>query len=134
MANKSDKTISSLPSMEHTFHISVVGEDTKQMYKGDFTYRKPTLGDRAKSQVMRTRLDGDLENLDPNIQAFHSMVSILRHTLVKSPSWWIESDYGYELHDLNVVSEVYKETLRFEKEWADKVYGKDEEDKKDKSA
>jgi len=133
MSNTSKKLTTSLPSMEHTFHLSVIGETTNQMYKGDFTYRKPSIGDRAKAQVMRTRLDGDLANLDPNIQLFHSMISILRYTIQKCPVWWEETDHGYNLHDLNVVEEVYKETLKFEKEWAEKIYGEESQDKLPKS-
>lgn len=129
MIEKDESSMISLPSMEHTFHVSVMGNETKQLYKGDFTYRRPTLGDRAKSEVMRSRLNGDLATLNLDTQTFHGMIAILRYTLVKCPKWWSESDYGYELHDVNIVEEVYKAVLKFEKEWADQVYGKEETNK-----
>lgn len=115
-------TITTLPPMEHTFTIKIEGSNTKRMYEGTFTYRRPNI--RAQSEIAKTaaKLNEDLKNLEDDTKFLHSIFATLRHTLIESPQWWSESDYGYELYDVNVVLDIYKNCQTFETEWFDKVW------------
>lgn len=120
-------SIKALPPMEHTFTLeNIKGTDTGQMFSGTFTYKRPNL--RAKSEIDKTRarLDEGLANLSDDIVFMHSVLASLRHTIVKSPTWWEEVDFGYELYDSNVILEIWKQCRDFENEYTKKVYGEPE--------
>lgn len=112
-----------LPSMEHTFDITVTGQETGSTYVGRFKYRRPTLGQRGRIDVMRTRMNGDLENLDSEVKDFNLAVAHLRFTIIDSPDWWQASNGGAELYDGNVVAEVYNQAMAFEAKWKESVFG-----------
>lgn len=121
-----------LPSMEHTFNISIKGDDTGKHYDGDFTYVRPNLQKKTEISKMKVRLNGDLKTLPIEFQIFNEMSATLFHCLVKFPEWWAESNYGRDLYDVNVIEEIYKECMKFEDEWSKKVWGDKEEDIKNK--
>jgi hypothetical protein len=122
-------SITTLPSMETTFTLDVKGADTGQSYQGTFTYKRPNIGAKSKIAKLATRLNEDLANLDPDMKFVHQILAELRFTIVNSPEWWQKSDFGLELFDENVIFEIYKNCVSFEREWTDKVWGK-QEDKK----
>lgn len=119
--------IKKLPSMEHTFSVELEGKETGQKYAGTFTYKRPNL--RIKSEIAKTtaRLNEDLKNLDPDIAFMHEVLATLKHTLAPGDNapWWINSDLGFNLFDVNVILELYKETQKFEKEWFEKVWSEE---------
>jgi len=124
-------SIKALPPMEHTFHIDIKGSNTGQKWDGNFTYKRPNL--RAQSEIAKTaaRLNEDLKNIDESMAFLHNVLASLRHSIVESPEWWKQSDYGFELYDTNVVLDIYKACQEFEDEWFAKVWG-DEDKKEDK--
>jgi len=107
--------------MEHSFRINLKGEETGKIFEGDFVYKRPSI--RTDSEISKTKamLDGGM-NLDEDTQFIHKVLATLKHTIQNCPKWWEDSDFGFELYDLNVVFDVYKETQKFEKEWRDKVW------------
>ena len=117
-------SIKALPSMEHVFRVNVKGEETGKSYEGDFSYKRPNL--RVDSEIEKTKalLDGGLR-LSEEQHFIHEVLARLKHTITASPEWWAKSDYGFELYDLNVVLDIFKETKKFEKEWTDKVWAED---------
>lgn len=110
-----------LPSMEHTFELNKKGSFTGKIYQGNFTYRRLSIGSQGKSEVLRVRLNGDLTSIDPEIDRLHEMLSWLRYGLVDYPDWWRESKFGEDLHDIDIVKEIYIQITDFEKEWVKKV-------------
>lgn len=116
---------SSLPPMDTSFEIQVAGRETKINWIGKFKYKRPSLGARGRIEVMHRRLNGDQESLDREVDEFHAMVAHLRHTLVEWPTWWQESNFGLDLYDGNVVSEVHDRCMTFEASWKEKVFGGD---------
>ena len=114
-----------LPAMDHTFDITVTGQETGVTYVGRFKYRRATLGQRTRIDVMRTRLNGDLETLDSEVKEFSQAIAHLRFTIVESPDWWTASNYGSELYDGNVIAEVYNQAMDFESKWKEQVFGAD---------
>lgn len=117
--------VASLPSMEHSFSVQVKGVETGLNWVGNFKYKRPSLGARGRIDVMRANLCGDREALLPEVIEFHEMVAYLRHTLSDYPEWWKEANFGLDLYDGNVVSEVYAKAMEFEAEWKTKVFGGD---------
>ena len=118
-------SVTALPSFDHTFTVNIEGTDTKQNFTGTFTYRRPNL--RAKSEIakMTARLNEDLKNLDEDVAFLHNVLATLRYSLSPhdNAGWWKNSDYGYNLFDVNVVIDIYKECRKFEDEWFNKVWG-----------
>ncbi len=127
-------SIKSLPSMEHTFTVSIKGTDTGQMFDGTFKYKRPNI--RKNSEISRTAalLDGGIVGLDEDTRLLHEVAATLKHTLTEFPDWWEKSDFGFELHDSNVLFEIYRECMKFEKDWRDKVWTSEEPKKEDKKA
>lgn len=117
-----------LPPMNHTFLVDLEGSETKQKFTGTFTYKRPNL--RSKSQIakMAARLNEDLKNLDEDIAFLHQVLAHLYYTLEPHDNavWWKSSDNGYNLYDVNVVIEIYKECQKFEDKWFKEVWGEPE--------
>lgn len=121
-----------LPSMEHTFNVSIKCKETGKIYEGTFTYCRPNLRLKAEIAKHRIRLNGDLKTLDFDVILLNDMVSWLYSTIQKAPTWWTETNYGQDLYDISVLEEIYKACMDFEKEWYKTVYGDDsvKDDKK----
>lgn len=126
-------TSNALPKMEYEFTIDLKGEESKQKYSGTFRYKRPNL--RIATEIDKTRalLNGGITGLSTDTKDLHEILAILRHTLVEYPDWWEECDFGFELYDLNVVLDIYKETREFEADFEDKLHGEDKTAKGDES-
>ena len=122
----------SLPSMEYSFHISIIGQETKKNYEGDFLYKRLNLRDQAEAAKMRCRLNGDLTTLDMEVQVLNEMLSWLRFGLTESPDWWKGCNYGQDLYDVNIIQEIYSKVQTFEENWRKKVYSEDTKEVKKK--
>lgn len=119
----------SLPEMDFEFKVQTKGNETGKEWVGDFKYRRPTLGGRARISITRTRLNGDLENIDDaEVRQLNDALAHLRHTLTKFPQWWADSMFGMELYDGNLVSEIYNKCMDFEAEWKEKVHSGNKSD------
>lgn len=119
------KAFAKLPPMEHTFDIQVAGNESGVNWVGKFKYKRPSLGARSRIDVMRARLNGDLDNLSQDVRDFNEAVAHLRYTLEDFPDWWRDAAFGLELYDGNVISEVYNKCMDFEESWKAKVFGGD---------
>lgn len=120
-----------LPDTEHEFSIDLEGETTKTSYSGTFKSRIPNLKMRAAVLKKQEELTGGVtEDIILNNMTY--MISHLRATLVEMPDWWKNADYGYELFDLNVVSEVYKKVTDFEEDWKNLIWGPKDSDVEEK--
>ncbi len=117
--------LTKLPSMDFAFDVAIKGAETGIMWLGKFVYRRPTIGHRSRIDVMRARLNGDLETVDNDTKEFNEAISHLRWTITESPDWWKDSNFGLDLYDGNVVGEIYTKVLIFEKSWRDKVMSGD---------
>ena len=125
------KTSSSLPKNEKTFSINIVGDTTKQNWTGKFTcVCMPTLKQKSDAAILEAQLNQDMKSLDQNTVLFHRMVAQLSQRLIEAPEWWITSDGGRDLMDVNVVWEVYKGCAEAEEQWKEKVWGKEEKEEK----
>lgn len=110
---------SNLPSMEHTFQLDISGNATGTQYLGNFTFVRPTIGARSEIAKLCAKLGGEYAlTIDEDTKNMHYTLAWLRHTLTNYPSWWKDSDFGVGIYDSNVISELLKETLKFDNQWA----------------
>jgi len=103
-----------LPPQEHTFTLSVKGSQSGQTFEGSFTYARPTLGVNIQIGKTKAFITGGLP-VDADTDAVVELMATLRHTLVKYPEWWKESEFGSKLLDLIVLFELMQKCNEFEK-------------------
>lgn len=119
------KPSAKLPPMDFDFDIQITGAETGELFIGHFKYRRPSLGTRSRITAMRARMNGDLTTLDEDTQDFNHAISWLRFTLDDYPQWWSDASYGMDLHDANVVAEIYNRCMDFETKWKERVFSGD---------
>lgn len=112
-----------LPNMEHKFSIQITGEESGINWIGNFVYRRPSLRARSRIEILNKSMNGDMFTIDEDIRAYNEAISHLRHTLIETPDWWKEADFGGELYDANVVLEIMDKCMKFEASWREKVHG-----------
>ena len=110
-----------LPEFEYNFEIDVEGEETKERFKGSFVYARPCIRESSEIAKCKSRLDGGLTNLDSNVDTLHRALAKLRITLKEYPKWWEESDFGMNLYDFNIISEILKRINEFEESFVKKI-------------
>lgn len=117
-------SVTTMPSMEHTFTITIKGNRTKRVYDGTFTFSIPTLKTESDIEKTKTRLNEGL-SLNEELDFLHEMVAFLFHSLSVTPEWWKKDAARLDIHDSNVYVELYQECMKFQKDWQDKVWGDD---------
>ena len=114
-----------LPLMEHTFTMSLKGADSQRTFTGEFIYKRLNVKNRLECQKWYAQ---QIENIDDDsLMAVYNMLAVLRFGITKGPDWWDGSDKGLELYDMNVISYIFEEVMKFEQKWIDKI----KEDSKD---
>jgi hypothetical protein len=118
-----------IPPMEYEFSIiTLEGKTTKTRYTGKFKYTIPNMHQKALIGRYKAELNGGLDPfLEEDIKVLHFMISYLRFTLISYPDWWEKSNHGYDLHDFNIVDEIYNKVEQFREDWMEKVWGKSDE-------
>jgi len=126
--NKLKHLPKSIPDKNHVFSIeNVIGETTRTEYSGDFECVIPNNRTSAKIAKSKALYNGGLDaSLDQFTKNLHHMVAYCKHTIREAPEWFIESEYGYDLYDFNILEEVYGKVLKLEEEWLSSVWGKDD--------
>jgi len=110
--------------MEYEFSIETKGDITGKSFAGNFKYRIPNLKAKALAERKRAELNGGMDAMmDASVLQLHYMIAYLRFSLVETPKWWEENDYGYNLHDYNVVREVFERVEEYEQKWLKSVWG-----------
>ena len=99
------------------FSISVVGEVTSETFKGNFSSKKRLSHmDRLRADQFRREYLGPTSRGDAGQVASTIAVALsdLRVRLVDMPKWWIESNYGADLEDWNVLMAVWESAVKVE--------------------
>lgn len=117
-----------MPSMEHRFNVNIKGDESGVVFVGDFLYKRPTNTEKVLIETMRARMCSDLLNINQEIFDFNIAASHLKFTLKEFPDWWKDSDFGGNLYDQNVVSELYKKVQDFETNFKKKLTSGDPKD------
>lgn len=117
------KSASSLPSMQHLFEIDVKGEDSGQTFRGEFVYKRPSLGVKTKIDIEFAKLKKGATDLNADTNLLLYMIAFLKNTIVEAPKWFLDSNGGLDLYDAEVVTCIYLKTVEFEAEWRKSVFG-----------
>ena len=99
------------------FSISVVGEVTGETWKGNFSAKKRLSHmDRLRADQFRREYLGPTSQQDAGTVASTIAVALsdLRVRLVEMPKWWVESNYGADLEDWNVLMTVWESAQKVE--------------------
>jgi hypothetical protein len=103
--------------------INLIGNTTGQPYNGSFQV-KTLLSRREQFQADARRreiIGPNGESAMPALQGEAFMLGQLSARIVKAPDWWDRSSGGIDLKDDNVISTLFEEALRAEKEAIDEV-------------
>lgn len=117
-----------------SFSVSVIGEKTGQQWTGDFSVKTMlSHRDELRRDAIRRELLGPT-----NPQAADSFTvdatqvfADLSVRILKAPTWWTESGGGLDMHDANVVSEIYKQALAAEQDALNRIKNEAEKAKEE---
>ena len=117
-----------LPKREKTFLIDMIGEETGEVYKGEFTIMCILdMGGKHAEELEKTRLMADFANPSNGLLGISITLAKLRARIIDGPKWWENSNGGSTIMDEDVIGHLYDECLRLEKEWRENLKKKAEE-------
>ena len=129
--NDFKQLLKKLPESTNTFSLEEKGVATSIEYGGEFTAKIPNLKMHAKIAQFKKLLNGGEEaGLDVGTLNLHHQIAYLKHVLIDFPLWWKDSDYGYDLYDINVIESIYESCIKFENDWVEAAWGKKDEQTK----
>ncbi len=118
----------SIPRFSPYFELpETLGSITKEPYSGRFKSQVPNGRIQANIAKYVAFLNGGMDaTLDQATKDLHKMHSYCKFTLLECPDWFRDSDWGYDLYDLNVLEAVYNGVLGNEERWLEAIWGKKE--------
>lgn len=110
-----------LPSTQTAFDFDFTSELGKK-YDGQFTVNC-LLSMRQKHllELEKTRLLGNYVNPTDELAGIAVILANLRSRIISGPNWWEQSDGGYNLTDIDVLTVLYNKVLAAETEWRTKL-------------
>jgi hypothetical protein len=81
--------------LDFTTSFTVDWEDpeTGKKLSGTFTATRPTLGLVGQIAVIKARLNGGEDNINPQVDFMNEMIAYLQVTLIDTPTWWKPSAF-----------------------------------------
>lgn len=110
-----------LPSTQTAFDFEFTSELGKK-YDGQFTVNC-LLNMRQKHllELEKTRLLGNYPNPTDELAGIAVILANLRGRIVNGPTWWEQSDGGYNIADIDVLTALYNRVIAAEAEWRTKL-------------
>lgn len=114
-----------LPKTDITISVDVKGDTTGLRWQGEFTVvAVPTLAQRHRYELERSRLMADLKNPTPSLQAMSEVMATVNTRILKAPDWWKQAYDGIELLDHNIAVAIYDQILDAEETWREQLQTK----------
>ena len=111
-----------LPKNEKSFSFEAVGEDTGKKYEGEFTVICiPNMFQKRAIEIEKTRLQADQTNPTMNLMGLGEVLANCRVRIIEGPSWWKDSNGGFDIMDENVCVKLYDQVMAQEMLWKDEV-------------
>jgi hypothetical protein len=124
-----------LANNEYTFHFKGKGETTQEQYHGDFVVKCVLSNAEQVEAAIRTdRYNGGSKTLADGFKVFNRIIAELELRIKKAPTWWTESRGGWDLHDANIVHEVFAEVMKSQDVWTERLKEKATEAEKSAEA
>jgi len=92
----------------HTFKIDMKLPSGEE-FSGKFTIHRPTIGERINIGIIEAQRLGGLVNIDNFVSGLTHMVATLEVIVDDHPIWWKPQ----ELHDVEVINEVYNKYIEY---------------------
>lgn len=110
-----------LPETQSAFDFTFTS-DLGKKYDGQFTVNC-LLNMRQKHllELEKTRLLGNYPNPTDELAGIAVILANLRGRIVNGPTWWEQSDGGYNLTDIDVLTALYNKVIAVEAEWRNKL-------------
>ncbi len=124
----------SLPKKSPFFEIKEAkGDTTGEVYYGSFECQIPSLRTQSEISKYKAFLNGGLDaTLDKQTLNLHHMHAYCKYCVTKAPDWFVETDYGLDLYDQNILEKVYYAVLEKEENWLITIWGEPKDKKEDK--
>lgn len=114
-----------LPGNEYTFHFKGKGQTSGETYEGDFTVACVLSNAEQMEVAIRTdRYGGGSKSLPEQFKLTNRVFAELDMRVRKSPTWWKESNGGWDLHDANIVHEVFAQAMKAVDDWSERLKAK----------
>lgn len=110
-----------LPNTQSVFDFDFTS-DLGKKFDGQFTVLC-LLNMRQKHllELEKTRLLGNYPNPTDELAGISVILANLRGRIVDGPEWWKQSDGGYNIVDIDVLTALYNKVLSAEVEWRTKL-------------
>jgi hypothetical protein len=110
-----------LPSTETVFDFEFTS-DLGRKYDGRFTVRcLLNMKQKHLLELEKTRLLGSYTNPTDELAGIAVILANLRNRIIDGPPWWVQSDGGYEISDIDTLTALYNKVLTAETEWRNKL-------------
>lgn len=107
---------------EETFNLKVKGSRTQNSYEGNFTVKCIlTNGDIGTVAQKFDAYNGGSATLAQGAAILNRAYAELEVRILKSPSWFKDSDFGRELFDSNVLLEIFAKAMDAEKNYGKQI-------------
>lgn len=110
-----------LPNTQSVFDFDFTS-DLGKKFDGQFTVTC-LLNMRQKHllELEKTRLLGNYPNPTDELAGIAVILANLRGRIVNGPTWWEQSDGGYNISDIDVLTALYNKVIAAESEWRTKL-------------
>jgi len=110
-----------LPTTQSVFDFDFTSELGKK-FDGQFlVHCLLNMRQKHALELEKTRLLGNYANPTDELAGIAIILSGLRHRIISGPTWWEQSDGGYNLADIDVLTALYGKVISTETEWRTKL-------------
>lgn len=121
-----------LPNTTYSFEINATGQDTGSKYDGKFEYKRLTIGEKIKCTAWvahKLSSDQGMEDtkdvVETNVRyTYYEYLAYMRFGVVSCPQWFIDSDYGCNLEDFNIIHVIHNARSGALKDWYQQIKDK----------
>ena len=110
-----------LPSTQSAFDFNFTS-DLGKKFDGQFVVTcLLTMRQKHLLELEKTRLLGNHPNPTDELAGIAVILANLRHRIVDGPTWWTQSEGGYNISDIDTLTALYDKVLIAESEWRTKL-------------
>lgn len=110
-----------LPTTQSVFDFDFTSELGKK-YDGQFmVHCLLNMRQKHALELEKTRLLGNFASPTDELAGIAIILSNLRGRIITGPTWWEQSDGGYKLEDIDVLTALYNKVMLAETEWRTKL-------------
>lgn len=117
-------------SKETTFYFEQEDVVTGELFKGDFSVRRPTIGDQIQIQRDISRVKGDVNKLESGFETILFMLCYCKYVITNAPKWYYDSGNGENLYSAEIISELF---VKIQSTWEKKDVPNEEKNNIEKS-